>query len=123
MHQYLQDVLVNHPLDDREAFDNPEIRQREAQAILDGAAHGNSCLVDEMTLAANPWGFDLSDIDVPVSFWHGEFDPVVSAMASKHMAAQCKKSKFTLVANAGEYLIYHHWSELLDEVVRLPQEF
>lgn len=119
VHQYLLDVLANHPLDDQQAFDNPDIRQREAQAILDGAAHGNSSLVDEMTLAANPWGFELSEIEVPVSFWHGELDPVVSAMASKHLAATCKQGQFKLVPQAGEYLIYHHWSALLDEVKRL----
>jgi len=56
---------------------------------------------------------------VPLSFWHGKLDPYVNWKASEKMAAQCPNTKLQLVEDAGQFLIYSHWAQLLDEVVSL----
>ncbi len=117
--QYLQDYLTTQSLDDKQAFDHKDLRDNEVLALLEGAGKGRDALVEEIKLAAHPWGFDVSQIGVPLSFWHGEHDKNMQVAGTKQLANQCQKGKLTVVQGAGGYLIYHQWSELLDEALSL----
>lgn len=119
VHQYFNDTLSVLPEIDRQVFADQRIRQNEAQSVLEGAANGNPTFFNELFIACADWGIDLKRIHTPLSFWHGMLDPYVSWQASEQLAAQCTNAKLNLVEDAGQYLIYSHWPQLLDEVVGL----
>ena len=75
--------------------------------------------MNELFIAGADWGFELKQIHTPLSLWHGKLDPYVGWQASEKMAAQCPHAKLHLLDDAGQYLIYSHWSQLLDEVLGL----
>ena len=119
VHQYFNDTLSALPEIDRQVFADQRIRQNEADSVLEGAANGNPTFINELFIACSDWGFELKDIHAPLSFWHGKLDPYVSWQASEKMAAQCPNARLQILEDAGQYLIYSHWPQLLDEVVGL----
>jgi len=119
VHQYFNDTLSVLPPGDVKVFADQRIRQNEAQSVLEGAVNGNMTFMNELFIACSKWGFELKDINTPLSFWHGKSDPYVSWQASEKMVAQCPNAKLKLMEDAGQYLIYSHWPQLLDEVVSL----
>lgn len=121
VHQYFNDTLSTMPMVDQQVFSDPAIRRNEALSVLEGTAQGNPTFLNEMFIAASPWGFELKGITPPLSFWHGAQDPYVSWKASEKMAAQCNQAHFHLLEDGGQYLIFSHWAQLLDEVQRLHQ--
>lgn len=121
VHQYFNDSISAMPTVDQQVFSDPVIRRNEALSVLEGTAQGNPTFLNEMFIAASPWGFELKGITPPLSFWHGAQDPYVSWKASEKMAAQCNQAHFHLLEDGGQYLIFSHWAQLLDEVRRLHQ--
>ena len=117
--QYFNDTLSVLPACDQKVFADNRLRQNEAQSVLEGAVNGNPTFINELFVACSEWGFELKHIHTPLSFWHGMLDPYVSWQASEQLAAQCTNAKLKLVEDAGQYLIYSHWPQLLDEVVGL----
>lgn len=122
VHQYFNDTLSSMPAVDQQVFTDPMLRHNEAQSVLEGTARGNPTFLNEMFIAASAWGFDVSEITQPLSFWHGQLDPYVSWKASETMAAKCKDAHFRLVEDGGQYLIFSHWGRLLDEIRRLHRQ-
>src|SRR5207302_6015031 len=55
-------------------------------AAVDAFRAGSRGAAQEMTLFARPWGFDLSDIVVPVELWHGSDDVNVPVAVARHVA-------------------------------------
>jgi pimeloyl-ACP methyl ester carboxylesterase/DNA-binding CsgD family transcriptional regulator len=121
VHQYFNDTLSTMPAVDQMVFTDAALRLNEAQSVLEGTANGNPTFLNEMSIAASAWGFEISEITQPLSFWHGKIDPFVSWKSSEKMAAQCRDARFHLVEDGGQYLIFSHWGQLLDEVRRLHQ--
>jgi len=119
VHQYFNDTLSALPEIDRQVFADQRIRQNEADSVLEGAANGNPTFINELFIACSDWGFELKDIHAPLSFWHGKLDPYVSWQASEKLVAQCPNARLQILEDAGQYLIYSHWPQLLDEVVGL----
>ena len=119
VHQYFNDTLSVLPACDQKVFADNRLRQNEAQAVLEGAVNGNPTFINELFIACSEWGFEFKHIHTPLSFWHGKLDPYVSWQASEQLAAQCPNAKLQLVEDAGQYLIFSHWPQLLDEVVGL----
>ena len=119
VHQYFNDTLSVLPACDQKVFADNRLRQNEAQSVLEGAVNGNLTLMNELFIACSDWGFELKRIHTPLSFWHGKLDPYVSWQASENMAAQCPNARLQILEDAGQYLIYSHWPQLLDEVVGL----
>jgi len=122
LHQYFNDTLAVLPPSDVKAFADARLRQNEAQSVLEGAVNGNPTFMNELFIACGEWGFELKNIHTPVSFWHGKLDPYVSWQASEKMAAQCRHARLQWVEDAGQYLVFSHWPQLLDEVVGLDAQ-
>ncbi len=119
VHQYFNDTVSVLPACDQKVFADNRLRQNEAQAVLEGAVNGNPTFINELFIACSDWGFELKQIHTPLSLWHGKLDPYVNWQASENMAAQCPNARLQILEDAGQYLIYSHWSQLLDEVVSL----
>jgi len=68
---------------------------------------------------AQPWGFSLRELRVPVRLWHGERDRSFSAALAKATAAQIPDCELHIVPNAGHYSTpIRHMREILADLVR-----
>ena len=69
---------------------------------------------------AQPWGFRLEDIEVPVRLWHGKQDRAFSFRVAEEVAKRLPKCKARYVENAGHYsLPIRHMREILADLIQL----
>ncbi|MBX7434828.1 alpha/beta hydrolase [Mycobacterium sp. Y57] len=66
------------PEGDRRVFANPEIEAMFIDDIVRVANGRFHALLDDARLFGRDWGFRLSDVQVPVRWWHGDADSIIS---------------------------------------------
>jgi pimeloyl-ACP methyl ester carboxylesterase len=68
---------------------------------------------------AQPWGFSLEDVHVPVRLWHGKRDRTFSFRLAEEIAARLPNCEFHLFENAGHFsLPIRHAEEILSDLIR-----
>ena len=75
------------PEGDKRVFANPEIEAMFIDDIVHVANGGFQALLDDARLFGLDWGFRLSDVNVPVRWWHGDADSIIS-LADAQAAAE-----------------------------------
>src|SRR5947207_3223080 len=67
---------------------------------------------------AEPWGFKLEDVDVPVRLWHGKKDRAFSFHIAEEVAQRLPKCKVRYVDRAGHFsLPIRHVREILADLI------
>jgi pimeloyl-ACP methyl ester carboxylesterase len=75
------------PPGDRVVFARPEMRAMFIDDILMGSSKGLRAPVYDIVLFGRDWGFRVSDIKVPVHWWHGDADHIVPLAHARHTVA------------------------------------
>lgn len=76
-------------------------------------------LDDDLAFVA-PWGYDLADIDVPVTLWHGSEDLMTPFAHGRWLAGRVPGSESHLEDGEGHLsLTVGHVDQMLDHLVRL----
>lgn len=69
---------------------------------------------------AQPWGFSVEEVHVPVRLWHGKQDRAFSFELAEEMAKRLPNCKAHLVDNAGHYsLPIRHIRAILEDLVSI----
>lgn len=69
---------------------------------------------------AEPWGFKLEDVDLPVRLWHGKEDRAFSVRIAQEVAARLPNCQARYIDNAGHYsLPIRHMREILADLIGL----
>lgn len=76
------------PESDRRVVADSGIRALLAKNFAEALRHSAAGWIDDALAFCSPWGFDLSDIRVPVLLWHGEDDVFSPAAHARWMAEQ-----------------------------------
>ncbi len=99
-------------LRDREAFNACfESSRRAWRASVAG-------VLADAEIYAQPWGFPLEEIRVPVRLWHGTHDRAFSFRLAEEVAARFPKCRLRIVPEAGHYsLPIRHMSEILSDLL------
>lgn len=67
---------------------------------------------------AEPWGFALEDVRVPVRLWHGKQDRAFSVHLAEELAKRLPNCKARFVDGAGHYsLPIRHMREILEDLI------
>jgi pimeloyl-ACP methyl ester carboxylesterase len=66
------------PEGDQRVFADPQIEGMFIDDIVLAAKGGFQAVVDDARLFGRDWGFRLADVKVPVRWWHGDADPIVT---------------------------------------------
>lgn len=75
------------PDGDREMLSRPEFKAMFLDDLLNGSRKQLAAPIADAVLFARPWGFRLSDVHVPVHWWHGDADHIVPFSHGKHAVA------------------------------------
>jgi pimeloyl-ACP methyl ester carboxylesterase len=113
-HKFLQMLPPSdsEALRDNAAFD--VLFESQRQAWL-GSADG---VIADAQIYAEPWGFPLEDVDVPVRLWHGTEDRAFSFHIAQQAAARLPKCEARYVENEGHYsLPIRHMREILADLI------
>jgi pimeloyl-ACP methyl ester carboxylesterase len=99
-------------LRDERAFEAAFESQRRA---WENSSEG---VLADAEIYAQPWGFSLADICVPVRLWHGRNDRSFSAEVAEATAKQIPNSKLRIIEDAGHYSTpIRHMREILADLI------
>jgi pimeloyl-ACP methyl ester carboxylesterase len=77
-----------------------------AKRLIDGMQLGLEGWMDDDLAFTTPWGFELSDIQVPVQVWQGSDDLMVPFSHGKWLAKNIPEAEAHLLANEGHISIF-----------------
>lgn len=84
------------PPGDRAVFELPHMQAMFMHDIVHTARGGLSGPMLDLSLFTRYWGFRLADVGVPVHFWQGDADPIVTLEGAQQMADAVPTSTFRL---------------------------
>jgi pimeloyl-ACP methyl ester carboxylesterase len=103
------------PEADRRILERPAMREAFLAELRDAPATAGRAAAQDFLLFANPWGFRLEDIRVPVHFWQGHQDRNVPPHHARLLAEPVPDSTLHEYPDEGHLLAFDH----LDEILRI----
>ncbi len=101
-------------LRDAAAFEAVFESQRRAWR---GSAEG---VIADAQIYAQPWGFAIEDVRVPVRLWHGKEDRAFSVRLAEEVANRLPNCKARFIDDAGHYsLPIRHMRQVLEDLISL----
>jgi pimeloyl-ACP methyl ester carboxylesterase len=80
-----------------------------------GSAEG---IMIDAQIYAQPWGFAIEDVHVPVRLWHGIEDRAFAVRLAEEIANRFSNCKARFIQNEGHYsLPIRHMREILEDVI------
>ena len=70
----------------------------------------------DIGLEAQPWGFDLGEIECPVHVWHGDADDTVTLPNGRYQANVIPQATLHEIPGEGHWLLYEHLGDILRDV-------
>jgi pimeloyl-ACP methyl ester carboxylesterase len=102
---YGQVTYRAHSDEDRKAFRKQDVRIMIDGTIREAYRQGTRQAAHDWKLYLSPWGFDLSDIRVPIHLYHGDRDRQVPYAVAKETAALSPRFTLETVRGYGHYLL------------------
>ena len=100
---------------DKEALARDAERAALAAACRHGFANGYYGFFDDDRVFFAPWGFDVDDIDVPVTVWYGDHDLMVPPTHGDWLARHLRTVDVRHRRDEGHIsLVTNHFVELID---------
>jgi len=84
------------PRGDRVVFAVPENKVMFIDDIVRTVRGGLPGPALDLRVFLRDWGFRLADVHVPVHFWHGDADPIVTIEQARRMAERVPRGTFVL---------------------------
>lgn len=98
---------------DQAVLSEPDLRDRMIANSAELYRQGGRGMYDEGLVLARPWGFELSDIRVPVHVWHGALDETVPTAMAEYLAREIPNAQVNIHPDEGHHLLYRRWPEIL----------
>ncbi len=85
------------PEGDQRVFDADGVREMFLDDMGNGLREGGiGAALRDLVLFGRDWGFQASDISVPVHWWHGDEDTIVPLAHGEHMATLIPHAEFVV---------------------------
>jgi hypothetical protein len=84
------------PAGDQEVFADPDMEAMFLDDIATTSRRRFGAVAHDAALFGRDWGFDLSDIDVSVFWWHGDADNLVPLAHAEHSVALINSSRIDI---------------------------
>ena len=104
------------PEPDKAIFADENFRRMYIANLSEALRQGLTGLAYDMSLIAQPWGFDPSAIKTRVSLWHGAQDINAPIAMGHHLAQLITQCQTHFFPDEGHLLTVNHWQEILEEL-------
>jgi pimeloyl-ACP methyl ester carboxylesterase len=98
---------------DRATLARPEIAAMFRADLAAAFAQGAGGFLDDLSVIAGPWGFELSRVTERVDVWHGASDRLVPVACARALAVELPRARLHLVPEAGHFMVFDRWEEIL----------
>jgi len=96
-----------------------ELAEYVAESFRRAALQGPVGLLEDNMVIVGPWGFDVTEITVPVSVWQGAHDLMVPFGHGQWLAANIPGARAHLFDDEGHISLLHRIDEMLVELREL----
>ncbi|CAN5523798.1 alpha/beta hydrolase [soil metagenome] len=86
------------PEGDRRLLGRPEFKAMFLDDLLNGSRKQCSAPLADVLLFSRGWGFDLADVAVPVTWWHGDADHIVPFDHGTHTVSRLPRAELRVLA-------------------------
>ena len=108
------------PRADRELIADPGVLETIEGMLLEAVRNGVLGAVQEVALLAGPWGFQPSEISVPVSLWHGDRDDTAPLLHGLTLAREIPGARLQVCPGEGHMVLWTHLPEVLAAATGRP---
>lgn len=85
------------PRGDKELLGRPEFRAMFLDDLLNGARFQVGAPLSDAVLFTRHWGFEASEVAVPVRWWHGDADHIIPHAHGVHMVERLPDAVFATI--------------------------
>lgn len=104
---------------DKAALQDDKLRTVLTRSVKEALVAGPRGAWWDLKLYARPWGFALSDVQVPVYLWHGGADHVITASMGRMLTQSLPNCKSHFLAEEGHFsLICNHMHTIVATLAR-----
>ena len=104
---------------DKRILDIPGVQAAMNKTLKEAFSSGYKGALEDANIYKHEWGFELTEIHLPVHLWHGALDENVKIETARYLAEQLPDCKFLLNEKEGHLsLIYHHSDEIFSTFSR-----
>ncbi|MDL9935998.1 alpha/beta hydrolase [Gordonia sp. ABSL1-1] len=107
------------PEADRAALARPEFRAMFLNDLLHGGRRRMEAPFNDIVAFAHDWGFRVSDVTVPVRWWHGDADHIVPFEHGEHMVSLLPDAKLFMLPGDSHLSTLNMATDILDEIATL----
>jgi len=102
------------PEPDRLVLSGTNAQELVLASAIEGVRQGSKSLLEEIRIYSKFWGFELSDLNVPVSLFQGEADIDVPASMARYQAELIPNCELNLYPADGHFsLLVNHIDEII----------
>ncbi len=102
------------PEPDRLVLSGTNAQELVLASAVEGVRQGSKPLLEEISIYSKFWGFELSDLNVPISLFQGEADIDVPASMARYQAELIPNCELNLYPADGHFsLLVNHIDEII----------
>jgi pimeloyl-ACP methyl ester carboxylesterase len=109
------------PEGDRWFWANATSRHPWLEAVRESVRQGPVGYVSDWVARLQPWGFRLSDIDIPVDLWHGAQDPLIRRQTMDFAAETIPGARLHVWPDAGHLGVAKHWTQVIQSATGIRE--
>ncbi|MEP9365704.1 alpha/beta hydrolase [Nocardioides sp. CN2-186] len=85
------------PPGDKNLLSRPEFKAMFLDDLLNGSRFQTSAPINDLILFTRPWGFEASDVTVPVRWWHGDDDHIVPFRHGRYLVDRLPDATMSVI--------------------------
>ena len=102
---------------DRDVLQGP-FAEEMAAVVRRALAPGFDGWIDDDLAFVRPWGFEIGEVEVPVTLWQGELDLMVPAAHGRWMAERIPGGRLMFAPGHGHFsLVTQYQGDILDDLL------
>ncbi len=101
--QLLFSGLENFSIPDQGVFKHPVVGEALIALTRQSLAQGPRGVLADLKIYSKAWGFPLSEINCPVTLWHGSADDVVHFRFAEDMSRKLPRANLRFIEGEGHY--------------------
>ena len=105
-------------LADKKIMTSDMFRVLMFDALREGFRQDGKSLATDLIQVMQEWGFEPTNIKVPLDIWHGTCDFVVPLVLAKRLDEQVENTRLFIKEGEGQYMFYTYWEEILDKLMK-----
>ena len=105
------------PAGDRALLRRPEFKAMFLDDLINGSRKQLTAPLADVLLFSRHWGFELSDVQVPVQWWHGDADHIVPFEHGVHVWTACPMPSCTSCTARATWAVWAWPKEILGTLV------